>query len=252
MLDAGILPFLGGMALEEIKPMTLLVVLRRFEDRGAMERANKARRRSGEVFRYAVVTGRAKYNPAPDLADAMKGYRKKNFPFLPADQIPAFNQALAGYGGSVVSRIATQVLQYTAMRTKDLRSMLWQHVDFENWLILIDAEVMKNRKQHLVPMSQQVYDLLKHIQPITSLSPFVFAGRNDTRKPISETLFYRLSAKLGTRDWQAVTASSTSSVPFLTNMGGLRMPLNASSLTLVTIIFAASITVPSTLISVGK
>lgn len=123
MFEADILPYIGKMTIDDIEPMTLLKVLRRFEERGAMERANKARRRCGEVFRYAVVTGRAKYNPAPDLADAMKGYRKKNFPFLPAEQIPAFNRALAGYSGSVVSKIATQVLQYTAMRTKELRSM---------------------------------------------------------------------------------------------------------------------------------
>ena len=95
--------------------MILLKVIRLFEDRGAMERANKARRRCGEVFRYAIVTGRAKYNPAPDLADAMKGYRKKNYPFLPADQIPEFNKALAGFSGSIVSKIATQVLQYTVL-----------------------------------------------------------------------------------------------------------------------------------------
>ena len=110
--------------MDEIEPMALLSVVRRIEERGAMERANKARRRCGEVFRYAIVTGRAKYNPAPDLADAMKGYRKKNFPFLPAEQIPAFNQALAGYSGSIVSKIATTVLQYTALRTKELRSEL--------------------------------------------------------------------------------------------------------------------------------
>ncbi len=95
MFDDDILPIIGGLEIQDIEPMQLLEVIRRFEDRGAMERANKARRRCGEVFRYAIVTGRAKYNPAPDLADAMKGYRKKNFPFLPADQIPAFNKALA-------------------------------------------------------------------------------------------------------------------------------------------------------------
>lgn len=124
--------------------------------------------------------------------------------------------------------------------------MLWRNVDFENRLILIDAEVMKNRKQHLVPMSQQVYDLLKHLQPITSLSPFVFAGRNDKPDLPAKTLFYKLSAKSGARDWQAVTASGTNSVPFLTNMGGLRMPLNASSLTVIAIIFAASISMLNT------
>lgn len=103
MFDDDILPIIGGLEIQDIEPMQLLEVIRRFEDRGAMERANKARRRCGEVFRYAIVTGRAKYNPAPDLADAMKGYRKKNFPFLPADQIPAFNKALATFSGSIVA-----------------------------------------------------------------------------------------------------------------------------------------------------
>ncbi|WP_105612104.1 tyrosine-type recombinase/integrase [Cronobacter sakazakii] len=197
MFEADILPYIGKMTMDDIEPMTLLKVLRRFEERGAMERANKARRRCGEVFRYAVVTGRAKYNPAPDLADAMKGYRKKNFPFLPAEQIPAFNRALAGYSGSIVSKIATQVLQYTAMRTKELRSMQWANVDFENRVITIDAEVMKNRKQHLVPMSRQVYDLLRQLQPITSISDFVFAGRNDKKKSISENAVLLVIRQIG-------------------------------------------------------
>lgn len=78
---------IGDMEIQDIEPMKVLEVIRRFEERGAMERANKARRRCGEVFRDAIVTGRAKYNPSPDLADAMKGYRKKNYPFLPADQV---------------------------------------------------------------------------------------------------------------------------------------------------------------------
>lgn len=90
-----------------------------------MERANKALRRCGEVFRYAIVTSRTKYNPVPDLADAMKGYRKKNSPLLPANQIPAFNHALAGYSDSIISKVATMILQYTALRTKELSSMQW-------------------------------------------------------------------------------------------------------------------------------
>lgn len=80
MFEADILPLIGAMEMDEIEPMALLSVVRRIEERGAMERANKARRRCGEVFRYAIVTGRAKYNPAPDLADAMKGYRRKISP----------------------------------------------------------------------------------------------------------------------------------------------------------------------------
>lgn len=83
MFEKDILPHIGHLTMEEVEPIVLPCVLRQFEERGAIERANKARGKRGEVFRYAVVTGRAKYNPAPDLADALRGYRKKNYPFLP-------------------------------------------------------------------------------------------------------------------------------------------------------------------------
>ncbi|MCS3423454.1 integrase [Rahnella sp. BIGb0603] len=198
MFADDILPYLGSKKITDIEPMQLLYVIRRFEERGAMERANKARRRCGEVFRYAIVTGRAKYNPAPDLADAMKGYRKQNYPFLPADQIPGFNKALLAFSGSVVSLAATRILQYTALRTKELRSMQWENVDFETRLISIDAAVMKTRKAHIVPMSQQVIDLLLKLKPITEpVSDFVFPGRNDKKKPISENAVLLVIRQIG-------------------------------------------------------
>lgn len=198
MFQDDILPLIGGVDINEIEPMQILEVIRRFEDRGAMERANKSRRRCGEVFRYAIVTGRAKYNPAPDLADAMKGYRKKNYPFLPADQIPAFNKALSGFSGSIVSRIATQVLQYTVLRTKELRSMQWSNVDFETRTITISEEVMKGRRPHIVPMSDQVVSLLEMLKPVTQpISSFVFAGRNDKTKPISENAVLLVIRQIG-------------------------------------------------------
>ncbi|TGD96016.1 integrase [Salmonella enterica subsp. enterica serovar Poona] len=198
MFQDDIMPLIGGMDINEIEPMQILEVIRRFEDRGAMERAIKARRRCGEVLRYAIVAGRAKYNPAPDLADAMKGYRKKNYPFLPADQIPDFNKALAGFSGSLVSRIATQVLQYTALRTKELRSMQWSNVDFETRTITISEEVMKGRRVHLVPMSDQVVSLLETLKPVTQpISGFVFAGRNDKTKPISENAVLLVIRQIG-------------------------------------------------------
>ncbi|MDH8335460.1 tyrosine-type recombinase/integrase, partial [Klebsiella pneumoniae] len=70
--------------------------------------------------------------------------------------------------GSIISKIATQVLQYTALRTKELRSMQWENVDFENRMITIDEEVMKGRRVHVVPMSDQVINLLNTLKPITS------------------------------------------------------------------------------------
>lgn len=197
MFNDDILPIIGAMRMQEIEPMVLLKVIRLYEDRGAMERADKARRRCGEVFRYAIVTGRAKYNPAPDLADAMKGYRKNNFPFLPITRIHEFHNALQGYGGSVISKIAAQILHYTALRTKELRSMAWKNVDFENRLITIEPEVMKSRRIHIVPMSDQVVDILLLLKKITGSYELCFVGRTNTNKSISENTILGVIRRVG-------------------------------------------------------
>lgn len=198
MFDNDILPIIGKTQVKEADPLELIKVIRHFEDRGAMERASKARRRCGEVYRYAIITGRAKYNPAPDLVDAERGYRKKHYPFLTKEQIPQFNKALRSFSGSVVSKIATQVLQYTALRTKELRSMQWSDVDFETNTISIPEEIMKNGKPHVVPMSKQVIQLMTQMKSMTGdISNFVFAGRNDKRKPISENAVLLVIRQIG-------------------------------------------------------
>ncbi|ECO4553560.1 tyrosine-type recombinase/integrase [Salmonella enterica] len=197
MFTDDILPIIGHLRMEEVEPMTLLKVIRLFEDRGAMERADKARRRCGEVFSYAIVTGRAKYNPSPDLAGAMKGYRKNNYPFLPMHRIHEFQRALNAYGGWIVMKIAAQVLHYTAMRTVEMRSLVWSGIDYENRIISIDPSVMKGRKLHIVPMSDQVVELFKVLQHITGQYSLCFPGRNDRKKPISENAVLGVIRSIG-------------------------------------------------------
>ena len=87
--------------------MELLEALRRMEKRGALEKMRKVRQRCGEVFRYAIVTGRTEYNPAPDLATALATPKKTHFPFLSADELPHFLKDLSGYTGSVIPKTAT-------------------------------------------------------------------------------------------------------------------------------------------------
>lgn len=197
MFTDDVLPVIGHLRMEDVEPMTLLKVIRLFEDRGAMERADKARRRCGEVFSYAIITGRAKYNPSRDLAGAMRGYRKKNYPFLPMHQIHEFQRALNGYGGWIVSKMAAQILHYTAMRTVELRSLVWAGIDYENRLISVDPEVMKGRKMHVVPMSDQVIELFKSLQQITGQYELCFPGRSDRKKPISENAVLGVIRNIG-------------------------------------------------------
>lgn len=73
-----------------------MAVLKKIEKRGALEQASKIRRRCGEVLRFAVVTGRAKYNFAPDLAIALNKPKQNHFPFLTEKRFQLLLKRLKG------------------------------------------------------------------------------------------------------------------------------------------------------------
>lgn len=195
--EKDVFPYIGKRPIAEIKPMELLETLRRMEKRGALEKMRKVRQRCGEVFRHAIVTGRAEYNPAPDLATALATPKKTHFPFLTAEELPHFLKDLAGYTGSIITKTATQIIMLTGVRTQELRFARWEDINFVKRLWEIPAEVMKMKRPHIVPMSDQVVALFESLKPITGLYPLVFIGRNDRTKPISKESINQVIELLG-------------------------------------------------------
>ncbi|MFT4273625.1 MAG: tyrosine-type recombinase/integrase [Pantoea sp.] len=195
--EKDIFPFIGMKPIADIKPLELLETLKRMEKRGALEKMRKVRQRCGEVFRYAIITGRAEYNPAPDLASALAIHKKQHLPFLTAQELPAFLNDLAGYTGSVITKTATYLIMYTGVRTQELRFARWQDIDLEKAVWEVPAEHMKMRRPHKVPLSKQAVSLLKQLKPITGHYPLVFIGRNDPRKPISKESINQVIELLG-------------------------------------------------------
>lgn len=195
--EKDIFPYIGKRPIAEIKPLELLETLRKMEKRGALEKMRKVRQRCGEVYRYAIITGRAEYNPAPDLATALTPPKKQHFPFLTAEELPYFLKDLAGYTGSVITKTATKIILLTAVRTQELRFARWQDIDLEKGIWEIPAEVMKMKRPHVVPLSKQVIELFNLLKPLSGHYKLVFIGRNDHRKPISKESVNQVIELLG-------------------------------------------------------
>lgn len=192
-----VFPYIGKKPISEIKPLELLNVLRRMEGRGATEKAKKVRQRCGEVFRYAIVTGRAEYNPAPDLTSAMQGHESSHYPFLNAPELPAFFEALSRYSGSELVVLAARLLIITGLRTGELRGATWQEIDVDAAVWEIPAERMKMRRPHIVPLSLQAQAIIMRIREMTGRYPYIFPGRNDPRKTMSEASINQVFKRIG-------------------------------------------------------
>ncbi|EHC45203.1 Phage integrase, partial [Salmonella enterica subsp. enterica serovar Alachua str. R6-377] len=136
-------------------------------------------------------------HPAADLSSALEVHQSNHFPFLKADEIPDFLRALEGYSGSKLVQIATKLLMITGVGTIELRAALWQEFDLDNAIWEIPAERMKMRRPHLVPLSSQAVDLLNELKIMTGNYRYVFPGRNDPNRPMSEASINQAIKRIG-------------------------------------------------------
>lgn len=149
------------------------------------------------MFRYAIATGRAEFNPAAVLSSALEVHQSNHFPFLNADELPDFLRALDSYTGSRLVQIATKLLMITGLITIELRAALWQEFDLDYVIWEIPTERMKMRRSHLVPLSTQALNLLHELKVMTGNYRYVFPGRNDPNKPMSEASINQVIKRIG-------------------------------------------------------
>jgi integrase len=202
------LPVLGHCGVADIEPLQVLEVLRNMEAKGTFETRDRLGQSIGAVFKYAIATGRAKYNPAADIRTALTDSPKaKNFACLAPAELPDFLCALTDYQSraqvSPIAVSATRLLMLTATRTSEVRFAKWRDFDLDAavWVIPEEQTGRKGkqgkRKSHTVPLSSQAVAILRDLYPITGQGAQVFPNRNDTTRVISENTVLKVIEGMG-------------------------------------------------------
>ncbi|MBU3893075.1 tyrosine-type recombinase/integrase [Serratia rubidaea] len=196
-LEKDIFPYIGKRSVADVKPPEMLAVLRKMEQRGVLDKLRKTRQACRQIFTYAVISGRAENNPVVDLAGVLKAPKKKHFPHLSTEQISGFLRSLREYSGSVITMNATKLLMLTGARTIELRAAEWGEFDLDSGTWQVPKERMKMKRPHIVPLSAQAIFILSDLKKITGGFKFVFPGRNDAGKPMSEASINQVIKRIG-------------------------------------------------------
>lgn len=192
-LEGDLFPKLGAKPIIEITAPELLAVIRQIESRGALDMARRALQISGQVFRYAIQTGRAERDPSGDLKGALKTVKTKNHAFLREAELPEYLAKLETYDGHILTKMALKLVLLTFVRSVELRGARWEEIDFAKKEWRIPAERMKMRGLHIVPLAKQTITLLHEIQQHTGIHEHVFPNQHAPRKMMSEnTLLFAL------------------------------------------------------------
>jgi len=182
-----IFPYIGKKPITEVTALDLLGALRRIENRGAIETAHRAKQTAGQVFRYAIATGRAERDVSADLKGALKTAVSKHFPSItePAE-VGKLLIAIDGYAGTNIVKAALQLSPLLFCRPGELRQLEWSEIDFQNARIEIPAEKMKMRESHIIPLSKQAQFILEDLHPLTGHLKYVFPSPRGQSRPLSE------------------------------------------------------------------
>jgi integrase len=192
-LEQHILPKLGERPVTEITPPEVLEMARVVEARGNLETARRVMQICGQVFMYAIATGRAERNPVPDLRGALKTPVAKHYSFLVASDLPDYLKKLKTYDGSVQTRLALRLLLLTFVRTQELRGAQWAEIDWDKADWRIPAERMKMNELHIVPLSKQAIAVLRELQRHSANRPYLFPNEHNPATFMSEnTMLYAL------------------------------------------------------------
>ena len=169
-LEADIFPEIGSRPVADVDAAELLAALRKVEKRGVIETTLRLRQTCGQVFRYAIATGRAKRDPSADLKGALKSPgRPRGRKAMPLDEVPNFLAALRAYEGDPRTRLALHLTVLTFARTTELRAARWS--EFEglegiNPVWRVPAERMKMRREHIVPLAPQAVAVLQELRAL--------------------------------------------------------------------------------------
>jgi integrase len=197
-LELNIFPWLGTRPVASITAPELLAVLRRIESRGALETAHRVKQICGQVFRYAIATGRAGRDPSADLRGALPPRKPKRMSTITdPKQISGLLRAIDGYEGHLITRCALRLAPLVFVRPGELRQAEWQEIKFEQAEWKIPAEKMKMGSPHIVPLATQTVELLKEIEPLTGRGRYVFPSLRTTERPMSNNTVLAALRRLG-------------------------------------------------------
>ena len=204
-LEKDLFPFLGMRHIGEIEAIELLATVRRVEERGALDVAHRVLTTAGQVWRYAVATGRAQRDVSADIRGALKPHHGKHFAAITDPvKLGALIRVIRGYQGGPIVRAALQLAPMLFQRPGELRAAAWAEFDLDAAMWTIPSVRMKrsvqgkeNGEPHQVPLPAQAVDILRKLHPLTGHGLLCFHGERSHDRPISDNTLRAALLTLG-------------------------------------------------------
>lgn len=186
-LQKDVFPFIGNMPVSTIKPIDVLMTLRKIEERGAVDSAHSVKRLCGQILRYGVATGLADRDVTVDLKGALSVVPQTHYAAITEPkQAGELMRSIQAYAGHPYAVAALKLSPLVFVRPGELRSAEWAEINLDAAEWRIPGSKMKMKIDHLVPLSVQAVEILRNVQAMTGNGKFVFPSIRTGERCMSE------------------------------------------------------------------
>jgi integrase len=194
--ERDVFPWIGGRPIAEITAPELLATVRRIEARGALETAHRALSTCGQVFRYAVATGRAERDPTGDLRGALPPFKGNHFAAITdPKRVGQLLREIEGYQGTYAVNCALRLAPLVFVRPGELRFAQWADIDLDaaEWRYT----ATKTDTPHIVPLATQAVAILRELHAVTGQGQYLFPSARSPRRAMSDNAILAALRRMG-------------------------------------------------------
>ncbi len=195
---------LGSKPIQEIQRADILSVIDSMQDKGIYESAKKTLNLLERVYKYAIAREYTEHNIIADFDKkiVLKKKAVRHHPTITDDKtIKLLFEAINSYQGEIVTKYALKIIPYLALRPIELRSLQWEYINFKDNLIVIPADKMKMRTEHIIPITSTVMQLIRELQEYTGSKVYLFPNAIYRDRYLSENTINTALRRMGfTRD----------------------------------------------------
>ncbi|MGQ0430347.1 MAG: tyrosine-type recombinase/integrase [Gammaproteobacteria bacterium] len=199
--EEDVFPMIGAQPPSDIPASAFRDVVQKIEARGALEIARRVLQKCGQIMRYAVAHDYVTRNPVVDVrpADILRPRKRRHYPRLDANELPALLLAIDRYVGAEHTRLALKLMLLTFVRTSELIGARWPEFDIGASRWDIPAERMKMKSPHIVPLSAQAKSVLGELRVISFGHDYVFPSDVSPAKSMSSNTILFALYRMGYR-----------------------------------------------------
>ena len=183
--EKDVYPVIGNYSIKEITAPDGIEVLNAIIERGSYEITRKVGRALNNVMTFAVNTGLAPHNPLAGIKAVIPKSQEVNRPSLAPHELPELMKAIQYSNARVTTRCLIEFQLHTMTRPREAAEAQWTEIDFINQVWVIPAERMKMKKEHKIPLTDQVLELLSLMKPFSGHREHIFASHITPTKPVN-------------------------------------------------------------------